>query len=147
MMRTTRSRVDTSRPPMDKADDPSAAGRTNEERDEPFSTPLFLRKKLRFAPSSFWAPRADFWCFAEASAPFEDCAAFAAALRWRDFSALISRVVRAASEPEERRREDGREEGRRLAILLSCPKLGSLAQPHAEKTPRGPLRARAELCG
>ena len=132
---------------MDRAEEPSAAGRTNEERDVPFSVPLFLRKKLRFAPSFFCAPRADFWRFAEASAPFEDFEAFAAALRWRDFSALISRVVRAASEAEERRREEGREEGRRLAILLSCPKFTSLAQPHAEKTPRGPFRARAELCG
>ena len=132
---------------MDRTDEPSAAGRTKEERDELFSTPLFLRKKPRFAPSSFRVPRADFWRFAEASAPFEDFEAFAAALRWRDFSALISRVVRAASEAEERRREEGREEGRRLAILLSCTNLASLAQPHAEKTPRGPLRARAELCG
>ena len=132
---------------MDRTCEPSAAGRTNEERDEPFSAPSFLRKKLRFVPSSFWAPRVDFWRFDEASTPLEDFEAFAAALRWRDFSALISRVVRAASEPEERRREEGREEGRRLAILLSCPKLASLAQPHAEKTPRGPLRARAELCG
>ena len=132
---------------MDRAEEPSAAGRTNEDRDEPFSAPLFLRKKLRFAPSFFCAPRADFWRFAEASAPLEDFEAFAAALRWRDFSALISRVVRAASEAEERRREEGREEGRRLAILLSCPKLTSLAQPHAEKAPRGPFRARAELCG
>ena len=132
---------------MDRTEDPSAAGRTNEERDAPFSAPLFLRKKLRFAPSFFCAPLAAFWRFAEASAPFEDFEAFAAALRWRDFSALISRVVRAASEAEERRREEGREEGRRLAILLSCPKLTSLAQPHAEKTPRGPFRARAELCG
>ena len=137
-IRTTRSRVDTSRPPIDRTDEPSAAGRTNEDRDELFSAPLFLRKKLRFAPSSFWVPRADFWRFAEASSPFEDFEAFAAALRWRDFSALISRVVRAASEAEERRREEGRDEGRRLAILLSCTKLASLAQPHAEKTPRGP---------
>ena len=132
---------------MDRTDEPSAEGRTNEEGDEPFSRPLFLRKKLRFAPCSFWVSLADFWRFAEASAPFDDCAAFAAALRWRDFSALISRVVRAASEPEERRREDGREEGRRLAILLSCPMNAHLAHPHAEKAPRGPLRARAELCG
>ena len=146
-MRTTRSRVDTSRPPIDRTDDPSAAGRTNEERDELWSVALFLRKKLRFAPSLFCAPRTDFWRFAEASAPFEDFEAFAAALRWRDFSALISRVVRAASDAEERRREDGREEGRRLAILLSCTNLTHLAHPHAEKTPRGPLRVRAELCG
>ena len=132
---------------MDRTEEPSAAGRTNEERDELLSVALFLRKKLRFAPSFFCAPRADFWRFDEASAPFEDFEAFAAALRWRDFSALISRVVRAASDEEERRREEGREEGRRLAILLSCPKSMHLAQPHAEKTPRGPLRARAELCG
>ena len=132
---------------MDRTEEPSAAGRTNEERDVPFSAPLFLRKKLRFAPSLFCAPRTDFWRFAEASAPFEDFEAFAAALRWRDFSALISRVVRAASDAEERRREDGREEGRRLAILLSCTNPTHLAHPHAEKTPRGPLRARAELCG
>ena len=132
---------------MDRAEEPSAAGRTNADRDEPFSAPLFLRKKLRFAPSFFCAPRADFWRFDEASAPFEDFEAFAAALRWRDFSALISRVVRAASDEEERRREEGREEGRRLAILLSCTNLTHLAHPHAEKTPRGPLRARAELCG
>ena len=38
---------------MDRTDEPSAEGRTNEERDEPFSTPLFLRKKLRFVPCSF----------------------------------------------------------------------------------------------
>lgn len=132
---------------MDRTEEPSAAGRTNEDRETPFSAPLFLRKKLRFAPSFFCAPRADFWRFAEASAPFEDFEAFAAALRWRDFSALISRVVRAASDEEERRREEGREEGRRLAILLSCPTSTHLADPHAEKTPRGPLRARAELCG
>ena len=80
-IRTTRSRVDTSRPPMDRTDDPSAEGRTNEERDEPFSRPLFLRKKVRFAPCSPRVPFADFWRFAEASAPFEDFAAFAAALR------------------------------------------------------------------
>ena len=132
---------------MDRTDEPSAEGRTNEERDEPFSRPLFLRKKLRFAPCSFWVSLADFWRFAEASAPFEDFEAFAAALRWRDFSALISRVVRAASDEEERRREEGREEGRRLAILLSCTNPTHLAHPHAEKTPRGPLRVRAELCG
>ena len=66
---------------MDRTDEPSAAGRTKEERDELFSAPLFLRKKLRFTPSSFLAPRADFWRFAEASSPFEDFEAFAAALR------------------------------------------------------------------
>ena len=45
---------------MDRTCEPSAAGRRNEERDEPLSLPLVLRKKLRFVPSSFRPPRTDF---------------------------------------------------------------------------------------
>ena len=125
---TTTRRVETSRPPIDRTGAFSRGVR--------FESRLLTRWSRR-ALSEDFSPvvRAAFFrsalpalsCLrAEASSSFAACAA---ALRWRDFSALISRVVRAHSEAEERRRGEGREEGRRLAILLSCPMNANLAHP------------------
>ena len=73
-VRTTTRRVDTSRPPIDRTERPSPTGRV----DAFFSVRLRERTKRRSEPSCFVA-RTRF--FAEASSPFEDFAAFAAALR------------------------------------------------------------------
>ena len=70
-------RVDTSRPPIDRTERPSPVGRVAVF----FSARLSERKKRRPAPSRFSALGAFSRFLAEASAPFEDVAAFAAALR------------------------------------------------------------------
>lgn len=127
-VRTTTRRADTSRPPIDRTERPSLTGRV----EAFFSLRFSEGNELRPDPSRAFCFRAFLRVAAEALSPFEDFAACAAALRWRDFSALISRVVRAASEDDERRRGEGREDGRRLGILLSCPKSARLAQPHAD---------------
>ena len=76
-VRTTTKRVDTSSPPIDRTEDPSPTGRV----DAFFSVRLRERKKRRPEPSGFSCFAAFTRFFAEASSPFEDFAAFAAALR------------------------------------------------------------------
>lgn len=76
-VRTTMRRVDTSRPPIDRIERPSPVGRATVF----FSARLSERKKRRPVPSCRFSFVTFTRFFAEASAPFEDFAAFAAALR------------------------------------------------------------------